>query len=97
MEEFIYTIKPTRPNFIASMTKEETSIMENHFHYLQGLLANGTLIMAGPCTDGAFGIVVMKAESLESARSLMEKDPAVAAGIMNVELHPFRISLLQGR
>lgn len=94
MEQFIYKIKPTRPNFNESMTKEESEIMGNHFNYLKGLQNEGTLILAGPCLDAAFGIVVFQSDSIETAQMIMENDPAVKQGIMSAEIHPFKVSLI---
>jgi uncharacterized protein len=91
-EAFIYLIRP-RAGFIASMTAEEAETMERHLAYLRSLQAENRLILAGPCLDGAFGVVILRASSGEEAGALMENDPAVLAGIMQPELHRFRISL----
>lgn len=95
MKEFVYLIKPKRSGFIESMTDEESQVMEIHFQYLKELLAEGKLIMAGPCLDGAFGICVITADSSEDAEKIMLNDPAVANGVMTSELHPYRVSLLK--
>lgn len=97
VEEFVYLIRPKRDNFIATMTQEDTEIMDKHFQYLKGLKSEQKLILAGPCLDGAFGVVVFQAESIDSARSIMENDPSVMAGIMSAELHSYRVSLLGSR
>jgi len=82
---FLYLIKPNRATFIDDMTE--------HFGYLKRLLAEGRLVFAGPCLDGAFGIVVLEVEAEETAFRLMMEDPSVRAGVMAPELHPFRLSL----
>jgi uncharacterized protein len=97
MEEFVYLIRPMRENFIETLTEKESEIMDKHFEYLKGLLSENKLILAGPCLDGAFGIVVFQAESMDVARNIMENDPSICEGIMISELHPYRASLLQGR
>ena len=51
------------------------------------------MLLAGPCLDGAFGIVLFEAESDEAARAFMASDPAIQGGVMTGELHPLRISL----
>lgn len=96
MEEFVYLVRPTRDNFIETMTQQEANIMDKHFEYLEGLLSEKKLILAGPCLDGTFGIVVIQAESMDMARNIMEKNPSITGGIMISELHPYRVSLLQG-
>lgn len=95
--EFVYLIRPTRPGFVEEVLPEENDIMMEHFGYLQGLLREGKLILAGPCLDRTFGITVLKTDSEEEARSLMENDPAVKKGIMSAEFHPYRAALLAGR
>jgi uncharacterized protein YciI len=69
-----------------------------HFERLQRLLAEGTLILAGP-TLGTVntGIAVIEAPDEDAARRIMEEDPAIAGGFARGELRPFRVSLLRGR
>lgn len=95
MKEFIYLIKPLRNNFMDTITEEEGEIMDRHFQYLQDLQSEQKLILAGPCLDGAFGIVVFLAESIDEARNIMENDPSVIVGIMKADIHPYRVSLIR--
>lgn len=97
MEEFVYVIRPKRENFIETMTEEENKIMGTHFQYLKELLAEDKLILAGPCLDGAMGICVFRSETWEAAQMIMENDPAVVNGVMDCELHKYRVSLMEGR
>ena len=48
MAEWIYFIHPPRDDFAATMTDAEKAVWSEHFARLQRLLAEGTLIMAGP-------------------------------------------------
>lgn len=93
MEHYIYLLRPIRPELIDHATAEEEAVLEEHFRYLQAALSDGRLLLAGPCLDGAFGIVVFRAPSAEAALKFMQGDPAVAAGLMSAELHSFRPSL----
>lgn len=95
MDQFVYFIRSLRDNFITTMSTEEEAIMGRHFIYLKNLLDENKLILAGPCLDGACGIVIISSESEEAARVIMENDPSVREGIMRAELHPYRVSLLQ--
>jgi uncharacterized protein YciI len=97
LSEFVYKLQITRPDFLETITEEEQKVLGEHFAYLQGLLAEGRLILAGPCLDAAFGICVYRAESLEEATAIMERDPVVVHGVMTAEVHAFRVSLLEGR
>lgn len=94
MDDYIYIIRPCRPGFIDNMSPEEEYIIDRHFEYLKSNMEQGRLTLAGPCTDGDFGVVIFKAQSIDKAEDFMKHDPAVESNIMCAELHPFRVSLL---
>jgi len=94
MPEYIYLIHPIRHGFFDVPTAEEDVVMEEHFQYLQKASKEGTVMLAGPCTDETFGLVVFRAENEQAARSFMSNDPFVKANVMIAELHPFRASLV---
>ena len=98
MAEWIYFIHTPREDFAATMTEEEQAVWGTHFARLQRLLAEGVMILVGP-TLGRIntGIAVFEAPDEESARRIMDEDPAIASGIARGELRPFRVSLLRGR
>jgi uncharacterized protein YciI len=96
--EWIYFIHPPRDDFAATMTAEEKAAWAQHFERLQGLLAGGQLILAGP-TLGTVntGVAVFEAPDEEAARQVMTADPVISGGYARGELRPFRVSLLRGR
>jgi uncharacterized protein YciI len=98
MAEWIYFLHPPRDDFAATMTDDEKRVWAEHFTRLQRLLANGTLVMAGP-TLGSIntGIAIVEAPDEAAARKLMNEDPTVVSGYARGELRPFRVSLLRGR
>ena len=98
MAEWIYFIHAPREDFAATMTEEEQAVWGTHFERLQRLTTEGVMILAGP-TLGRMntGIAVFEAPDEESARRIMDEDPAIASGIASGELRPFRVSLLRGR
>jgi len=79
---FFVRLVANRPNFAMSMTADEQAIMGAHGEFLQGQLAAGTLLVAGPVLDpaGIFGMAVFEAESMDEIRRLLERDPAKALG-----------------
>lgn len=93
MDTFVYLLRPRRAGLATAPSPEEVKTLDTHFAYLEKALADGRLILAGPCLDGAFGIVVFRAASAVEAATFMEGDPAVTAGLMAATLHPFRVSL----
>jgi uncharacterized protein YciI len=98
MAEWIYFIHTPREDFEATMTEEEDRVSAEHFARLKRLLADGTLILAGP-TLGRIntGVAIIDAPDEPTARRIMEEDPTIASGLATGELHGFRIALLRGR
>jgi|SRR5271157_2784131 len=94
MPEFIYLIHPYRHGFFEDPTPEENAVMEKHFQYLNEAAEAGQVLLAGPCLDETFGVVILRSENEAAAEAFMFKDPAVKKNIMAAELHPMRISLV---
>ncbi|MBY6035740.1 hypothetical protein KUV80_03710 [Fictibacillus nanhaiensis] len=93
--EFLYQIMPIRENFTSNQTAEEKNALEAHFFYLQNLLQEGKLVLAGPCLDASFGVVILQNIEEEEAQTIMMNDPAIVNEIMTGKLYPFRVSLLK--
>jgi uncharacterized protein len=94
---YVYQNRLIDMSTFGNMTDDEEQIISEHFMYLKDALKRGQLILAGPCVNGEFGLVIYRAESMEKAQRFMEGDPAIAQGLMAAELHEFRMSLLEGR
>jgi uncharacterized protein YciI len=98
MAQWIYFLYAPREDFAATLTAEERRVWGLHFERLKRLLAEGTLVMAGPTLDRInTGIVVFEATDEAAARRLMDEDPAILAGFATGELRGFQVSLLRGR
>jgi uncharacterized protein YciI len=96
----MYLIRPTRPASVDEPTDAEVAILGEHFAYLQQGCADGTIVLAGPSiADGgdAVGIVVLEVGDEDTARGMMESDPAIVGGVMTGELRPLRLSVVRGR
>lgn len=96
MPEYIYLIHPFRDGFFEQPTPEEELIMEEHFQYQKQAAEDGIVLLAGPCLDDTFGLIVFRSENDDTARDFMFNDPSVKKNVMLAELHPMRISL-QGK
>lgn len=75
-----------------SQTKEEAmGIQEKHLAYLQKMADEGRTSITGPLeSEGDIrGIVVYNTATAGEARELAEGDPAVKAGRLVVEVHPW--------
>lgn len=95
--QFLYRLQPTRTGMLTGgPTQDEERIVGQHFAYLQKLLADGRLLMAGRTTtedERVFGIVIFTAVSASAALEVMQNDPAVRQGVMSAELFPYRVAL----
>jgi uncharacterized protein YciI len=65
-----------------------------HLKNISRLAAEGKLVVAGPFLDDqpVRGIFIFNVETLEEAKKLSETDPAIKAGTLIMELHPFYCS-----
>jgi uncharacterized protein YciI len=93
MSTYVCQLKRTRPTFPEDATPEELDILADHWRRLQRLHAEGTVTYVGRCEDLAFAITVFSADSDESAHTLAFDDPCVRAGLMEAEVHPYRVLL----
>jgi uncharacterized protein YciI len=93
MLEYTYLIHPYRHGFFEDPSPDENVILEEHFSYLKEAAEAGIVILAGPCTDDTFGLVIFRAENDETANAFMFADPCVNKNLMVAELHPIRLSI----
>ena len=79
------------PKWSPEDTPERRAIQEGHLANIQRLADEGKLLLAGPFTDDGElrGMFVFQVASLEEAKALCDSDPAVKAGRLRVELHPW--------
>ena len=98
MAEWIYFLHTPREDFAATMTSDEERVWQLHFERLKRLLAEGTLVMAGPTLGHVnTGLAVIEAPDEAAARRVMAADPAITSGYATGELRGFKVSLLRGR
>ena len=95
---FLYTMRPTRPAMLTEgPTAEEQALAGAHWQYSINLLKRGILVFGGRTMvrdSNSFATVVIRADSMEVAKAIVEADPAVAAGVFQVEVFPFQPMLM---
>lgn len=94
---FIAHLKGTRESWPDDMTPSEEAVMGEHFVYLQSLMYDRKVLLAGPSMELKAGVVVLQVADEQEARSIMDNDPSVLAGLHTYNLYDFRASLLYGR
>ena len=79
------------PNWTVEQTDESRRIQAGHLANFQKLAEAGKLIVAGPFGDNGDlrGMLIFKLNSADEARALMDADPALKAGRLTLDLHPW--------
>jgi len=78
---------PNRPKDSVARTE----LQKAHLKNIMRLAAEGKLIIAGPFMDDQpiKGIFVFNVSTIDEAKKLTETDPAIKAGSLIMELHPW--------
>ena len=95
---FLYILRPIRLAMLTEgPTAEEQALAGAHWQYSIDLLKRGVLVFGGRTMvrdNSSFAQVVVRAASMEEARAIVERDPAVAGGVFHAELFPFQPILM---
>lgn len=77
----------------AEKTPQTEAIQKAHMDNINRLAETKKLVVAGPFGDNGTlrGIFVFKVGSLEEAKALAETDPAVQAGRLALDIHPWQV------
>jgi uncharacterized protein YciI len=91
MTTYVLGLLRKGPTFGTGTKEESQRIQEGHLANIRKMAAEGKLIVAGPLMDNGDirGIFIFKAKSPDEVRAMTEEDPAVKAGRLVVELHPW--------
>jgi uncharacterized protein len=75
-----------------NLSKEDAAkAQKDHLANIQKMFDDGKLVIAGPFTDNGDirGIFILKVGSMDEAKALAAEDPAVKAGLLVLEVHPW--------
>ena len=89
-KQYFLKLNPPRATFMADMSAEERSIMQQHVAYWVPFVNDGTVIVLGPVFDpkGGYGIAVVAVDSEEQLNRIIAADPA--NGMNSYEVYPMR-------
>jgi uncharacterized protein YciI len=79
------------PSWSPQQTPETKAVQEAHMANIRAMWEAKKLIIAGPFGDDGDlrGVFLFQVASLEEAKALAATDPAVKAGRLAVEIHPW--------
>jgi uncharacterized protein YciI len=90
MKQYVMAFLKTGPNqSLDSATSAQ--LQRAHLDNIFRMADEGKLVLAGPFLDGGDlrGIYIFNVSTVEEAKTLTETDPAVKAGTLVMELHPW--------
>lgn len=97
MKRYVIVFLKTGPANITDSVKR-AALFAGHMKNIQNLADQGKLLVAGPIPkDPPFrGIFIFDVKTIDEAKALTALDPAVAAGVFDVEFHPWYTSAALG-
>jgi uncharacterized protein YciI len=90
MKKYVLAYLKSGPNRTQNSI-ESANIQRGHLENITRMVNEGTLVVAGPFLDDGDirGIYIFNVETVEEARVLTATDPAIQAGRLEMELHPW--------
>ena len=89
--QFQMAILKKGPKWEATKEADRNSIFKEHLGNVISLLTSGKATAAGPFGDDTdlAGIFILRAASSDEAKTWVDADPAVKAGLLVAEIHPW--------
>jgi len=89
--QFQMAIIKKGPRWDSTTNEERIAVLQQHVRYSVSLLSSGREVIAGPFSEATdiFGIFILRAITIAEAKSWIDDDPAVKAGLMVPEIHPW--------
>jgi len=89
--QFQMAIMKKGPEWVSTKEPERKQIRQQHLANVLSLLESGKAVITGPFDDDTdlAGIFILRASSTAEAKSWVDGDPAVKAGLMVPEMHPW--------
>src|SRR5262245_53775382 len=91
--QIVYAIRHLPgPKWVAGKPPQQQPGIGEHIAHMQSWDQKKILVCGGPFLDGTGGLCVVRAASMEEAEALAKSDPAVAAGLLAPEVHPWLLA-----
>ena len=94
MATYYFSFLRRGPKWTPEKTPETEKLQAAHMSNINAMAKTGKLVIAGPFENAGdyAGVFVFKVGSLEEAKALAESDPAVKAGRLVAEVHPWMVA-----
>lgn len=91
MDRYLFAILSRGPGWTPERTPHTDSLQAGHMANIQHMAKIGALVGAGPFQGGGAqrGVFIFHGVSVDSAKRLCAADPAVQAGRLTLEFHPW--------
>jgi uncharacterized protein YciI len=91
MVQFQMALLRKGPKWDGTAESQRKQILQQHFANVMSLLDTGKAAVSGPMGDDTnlIGIFILRAASAAEAKTWVEADPAVKAGLFVAEIHPW--------
>jgi len=70
--------------------EQREELRKAHIEYQHGHFIAGRMVMGGPFTDREFGLALFTTATKDETLKIVSEDPAVRAGIYNVEVSTWK-------
>jgi uncharacterized protein YciI len=89
--QFQMAILKKGPAWDSTKAEDRNSILQQHLKNVLAMLDSGKLVVAGPFEDNSdlAGLFIFRTASADDAKAWVDADPAVKAGLMVAEMHPW--------
>ncbi len=95
---FMYILELLYPEIkTKGPTQAQAASASRHWAHLRDLHSKGQLIFAGrtlSIDEDGFASVIIRADSEEEARAVMERDPGIREGLFRGHLFPYQVLLM---
>lgn len=91
MKSYVFVILKTGPAKIEDK-KKQAELFKGHMDNINRLVKENKLIVAGPFGTNELtyrGLFILNVKTIEEAKSLCDTDPAIKAGIFDVDIIPW--------
>ena len=94
MATYYFAFLRRGPKWTPEKTPETEKLQADHMANIVAMAGTGKLVIAGPFENAGnyAGVFIFKVGSLDEAKALAEGDPAVKAGRLTVDVHPWMVA-----